>query len=183
MKFFDGIIGKAGNAADYAIKKGGEVTASAKLRVQIHTVTAQLAKLYENLGRAYFDGAVNEADSAADIGDYIQQIKESEAELARLNEELASAQGFVICPQCKGQVDKTFTFCPKCGAKLPVKEEAPAEVEEAEEDDEAPAEEAETEEAEVPAEEQPAEEAEAPAEEQPEAPAAEDAPADENPQA
>lgn len=128
MSFLDDLKKTLGNAADYTAKKTGEVTGTAKLRLDIRAKKSDLAKCYEKLGRAYYKALKNE--DALDTTALIAQADKLSEELEALNAELAKLQGCIICPACAAQISDKSLYCPLCGMKLPEKvaeasEEAP----------------------------------------------------------
>ena len=119
MSFFNDLKKSISGAADYTVKKTGEMTETAKIRMDIRSRNAALSKCFENIGRAYYKkergsqefldgviaGQMTEADS----------IKE---EIADLRRQLAKLQGYVICSACGAQISEKSVFCPLCGVKL-----------------------------------------------------------------
>lgn len=90
---------------------------TAKIKYDIHNKETFLEKQYALLGKAYYE-AHKEEDVVEQ--EYFTSIKEAEAELAKLNEELLKAQGAVECPSCGAKQENANAFCCKCGAALTV---------------------------------------------------------------
>ena len=130
MSFWNELKTSLNGAADYTVKKTGEITGTAKLRMDIRSKNTRLAKCYETIGRAYYrrekelDGNHDETIAAA-----IAEADTLKEEIAALRQQIAKLQGCVICPACSAQISNQSIFCPLCGVKLPEKpvEEEPAE--------------------------------------------------------
>jgi len=132
MSFWNNLKNSINGAADYTVKKTGEITGTTKIRMDIRAKNTALAKCYENIGRAYYRrekglGENHEETIAAAITE-ADTLKE---EIAALRQEMAKLQGCVICPACSAQISDQSIFCPLCGVKLPEKpvKEEPAETE------------------------------------------------------
>lgn len=130
MSFWDNLKTGINGAANYTVKKTGEITGTTKIRMDIRAKNTALAKCYENIGRAYYRrekglGENHEETIAAAIAE-ADTLKE---EIAALRQQMAKLQGCVICPACSAQISDQSIFCPLCGVKLPEKpvEEEPAE--------------------------------------------------------
>ena len=130
MSFWDNLKTGINGAANYTVKKTGEITGTAKIRMDIRAKNTALAKKYETIGRAYYrhEKGVGE-DHEAVIAAAIAEVDALKEEIAALRQEMAKLQGCVICPACSAQISDQSVFCPLCGVKLPEKpvEEEPAE--------------------------------------------------------
>jgi len=132
MSFFNELKKTIGNAADYTVKKTGEVTGTAKLRMDIRQKNTELAKCYEKIGRAYYKAQKNAEDHTDEMNAAVLEADTIKAEIAEMKIELAKLQGCTICPVCSAQISDKSVFCPQCGVKLPEKEEPAEPAEEAE---------------------------------------------------
>ena len=110
-------------------------SAVAKIKIDIRNKETFLEKQYALLGKAVYDA--HKDDETLEEKVYFPSIKEAEAELAALNEELLSIQGAVICPSCGAKQAEKHDFCSSCGTALKKEEEpevvADVEAEEVEE--------------------------------------------------
>lgn len=139
MAFFDELKKSIGGAADYTVKKTGEVTGAAKIRMDIRSLNTKLTRCYENIGRTYYRCEKGEGENCAEtISAFIVEADELKAEIAQLRVKLARLQGCVVCPACNSQISDQSIFCPICGVKLPEqpKEEDTVHPEEEEEETE-----------------------------------------------
>ena len=177
MSLLDTLREKMNGAANYTVKKTGEVTGAARVRMEIRAQKARLARSFEDIGRAYYrkEKGLTQDDGAA-LAAAVAEADSIRIELYTLRRKLAALQDSVLCPHCGAQVPDTSIYCPICGVKLPEPTPAPKPPREEEAPVEIPAEEAPAEEAsaeeelteEEPTEEEPTEEEpteEAPAEE------------------
>jgi len=107
-------------------------SAVAKIKIDIRNKETFLEKQYALLGKAYYEA---HKDEDVEEQAYFPSIKEAEAELARLKEELLTVQGAVVCPVCGEKQTDKHGFCSNCGAQLKVKEEEPEVVAEVSDDE------------------------------------------------
>jgi len=130
MSFWNELKTSLNGAADYTVKKTGEITGTAKLRMDIRSKNTRLAKCYETIGRAYYRREKGlDGDHDETIATAIAEADTLKEEIAALRQQIAKLQGCVICPACSAQISNQSIFCPLCGVKLPEKpvEEEPAE--------------------------------------------------------
>jgi hypothetical protein len=135
MSFFNNLKKNINTAANYTVQKTGEVTETAKIRLDIRTQNVRLSKCFENIGRVYYKNMKeNEEAVSPELDAYILEADGIKAEIAVLRGDLAKAQGCVICSACGAQISNKSIFCPLCGVKLveetAVEEEAADAVEE-----------------------------------------------------
>ena len=157
MNLLDTLREKMNGAANYTVKKTGEVTGAARVRMEIRTQKSRLARSFEDIGRAYYrkEKGLTQDDGAA-LAAAVAEADSIRLELYTLRRKLAALQDSVLCPHCGTQVPDTSIYCPICGVKLPEPTPAPKPPREEEAPVEIPAEEAPAEEAS--AEEEPTEE-------------------------
>ena len=110
-------------------------SAVAKIKIDIRNKETFLEKQYALLGRAVYEASKNGEALEEEI--YFPSIKEAEAELAALNEELLGVQGSVVCSSCGAKQTDKHDICSSCGTALKKAEEpevvADVEAEEVEE--------------------------------------------------
>lgn len=112
---FDKIKDTLVNAGKEVESMAKDVSAVAKIKMDIHNKEVFLEKQYALLGKAYYNA---HKDEDVEEKNYFPSIVEAEAELVRLNEELLSAQGAVACPSCGSKQNAENGFCSDCGAAL-----------------------------------------------------------------
>ena len=97
-----------------------DVSAVAKIKMDIHNKEVFLEKQYALLGKAFYEA---HKDEEVEEQVYFTSIKEAEVELAQLNADLLAAQGSVECPSCGSKQPQDKAFCADCGAELNKSEE------------------------------------------------------------
>lgn len=108
------------NAGKEVESKAKDVSAVAKIKIDIHNKEVFLEKQYTLLGKAFYEAHKDE-DVEEQV--YFTSIKEAEAELAKLNADLLAAQGSVECPTCGSKQPQNNAYCADCGAELSKSEE------------------------------------------------------------
>lgn len=103
------------NAGKEVENMAKDVSATAKLKMDIRNKENFLEKQYALLGKAFYE-AHKEEEVEESV--YFLSIKEVQEELARLKADLLAAQGAVECPDCGVKVSQDAAFCPSCGAAL-----------------------------------------------------------------
>lgn len=125
MALWEGITKGAKDAASYTVKKTGELTALAKLKIALHGEESKLEKCFEDIGELYYCKEKNaECTCDAQLSELVKAADEIKAKIAELKAEISKLQGTTLCAKCGSCYNGDFAFCPKCGAKKEQKEEA-----------------------------------------------------------
>lgn len=103
------------NAGKEVESMAKDVSAVAKIKMDIHNKEVFLEKQYALLGKAFYNA---HKDEDVEESIYFPSIVEAENELARLNDELCFAQGAVACPSCGSKQPAEKAFCSDCGTAL-----------------------------------------------------------------
>ncbi len=93
-----------------------DMSAVAKLKLDIHNKESFLEKQFAELGRAYYLAHKNDEEIPEKA--FFEPIKEAEAEIARLKDSMLSTQGAVICKNCGLKQAADHVHCVNCGARL-----------------------------------------------------------------
>lgn len=96
--------------------KVNDVTAIAKVKLDIHTKEEYMEKQFAQLGRAYYFAHKNDEDIPE--MEFFKPIAEAENEISRLKDELLTLQGAQVCANCGVKQPQGNTYCQKCGEKL-----------------------------------------------------------------
>lgn len=96
--------------------KVNDVTAIAKVKLDIHTKEEYAEKQFTQLGRAYYLAHKNDED-VPEI-EFFKRIAEAEEEIMFLKDELLTLQGARICKNCGVKQPQGNTYCQSCGAKF-----------------------------------------------------------------
>jgi Zn finger protein HypA/HybF involved in hydrogenase expression len=123
MSVIDEIAKGASDAVSFASKKTGELTARAKLKLELQAEKGRLYDCYTEIGKLYYGFIKDGDDPSAEIATYVTAVDRSKAKIAELRAKLAELQDNVICPNCHAKVPKNFAYCPTCGKNM---EEKPA---------------------------------------------------------
>ena len=118
MGLLEDTVVKARGALDVTSKKATELYNLQKLKVQAATLSNQLAKAYEALGRTVYDAHVGDGKSDDVIEALVAELGEKNEEYRSLLDRISEARGEQICPGCGARLQAEAAFCMKCGAKL-----------------------------------------------------------------
>lgn len=90
MAFFDELSKKLSGVSRVAVRKAKEVTDIGSLKLQIADENRKLSKIYENLGREYYDRFQDEA--AEELSGLVKQIKDSTDKVVALQDEISRVE-------------------------------------------------------------------------------------------
>ncbi|MDD5965536.1 MAG: hypothetical protein PUC28_01965 [Blautia sp.] len=90
MAFFDELSKKLSGVSRVAVRKAKEVTDIGSLKLQIADENRKLSKIYENLGREYYDRFQDEA--AEELSGLVKQIKDSTDKIAAFQDEISRVE-------------------------------------------------------------------------------------------
>ena len=118
MGLFEETVVKAKEIADITGKKAGDILNVSKLRVSAAALRSQISKLYEALGRTYYDMMKDGEPDTVALESLSAEIAERLEELAALKADIARAMGKRVCGACAAPNDVDSLFCRKCGQSL-----------------------------------------------------------------
>lgn len=124
MAFFDDLKRNASGAADKAVKKTNEFTNMAKLKMNVKSAEGKLSSVYEEIGRLFYTAERNGEDCTSDIAAYIMKADKLKAEIAESNKKISKLRNIRICEGCGNEIENDALFCPYCGQKQEIPEEA-----------------------------------------------------------
>ena len=90
MAFFDELSKKLSCVSRVAVRKAKEVTDIGSLKLQIADENRKLSKIYENLGREYYEKFQD--DAAEELAELVSQIKDSNDKIAGLQDEISRVE-------------------------------------------------------------------------------------------
>lgn len=96
--------------------KVSDVSAVAKVKLDIHSKEDYMEKQFAELGKAYYQAHKDEEDMPEKA--LFSAIADAEAEIARLKDELMTLQGAQTCPSCGHRQSQGHAYCENCGTKL-----------------------------------------------------------------
>lgn len=123
MEFLDNAVTKAKEVFDVACKKTGEAVTIQKQKFDIGTEENKVSKLYEKLGKIYFESFKDTQVENEEMSGLIEEIKEKNKKIELLKEEINTLKNKRVCPNCSTSIDKASVFCSKCGTKLEIESE------------------------------------------------------------
>lgn len=143
MGFFEDVINTTKSAAATAGKKTDEAVKFTRLKIKESQTTGDIKAHFEKLGQMAYEMKKAENPDSATFDAEIEEIDKLYEALADINLQLDDLRQEVTCTVCGAKTKSDNAFCPKCGAKLPVKpapeeKEEPAETAEPEEKAEVP---------------------------------------------
>ncbi len=116
MDFFNKLGDKIQDVSKEATKKAKDLSGQVTVNSQMKEHENQLNQLYTTLGKAYYEGFQEEADSR--FQEYTSQIKILLGNIEEDKLKLRELKGLQLCANCGAEVDKNATHCPQCGTQL-----------------------------------------------------------------
>lgn len=123
MAFFDDIGKKITQAGTGALQKTKELADVARINGLISDEEKRVNNAYYQIGKLYV--ALHADNCEPDFAALVDSIRESEAKVADLKQQVQIIRGVKRCSSCGAEVAANAAFCNSCGAKAP---EAPAPV-------------------------------------------------------
>ncbi len=93
------------------------ITDVARLNNEITNKERAIAKLYAEIGRAYYDR--HKDDPAAEELQMVSEVSKLCGEITRCKETIKQIKGIVKCPFCGSDVSAESVFCGVCGERIP----------------------------------------------------------------
>ena len=116
MNIFEKLENALTEAGRDVSQKAKEVSAIAKLKLDIKSKEDYVQKQYITLGSNYYNLHKDEENS--EDAEMFYLIGEALEEIARMKEEVLRLQGAVECPDCGTKMAAEAAFCSNCGKKM-----------------------------------------------------------------
>ena len=116
MAFFGQISKKLGDVGQNVSQQAKNFAEITRINGKISDNKQQISKLYENVGRKYYEKHKDDPD--ADESEVLSQIAGLYAEIEEYESKIISIKGTVRCPKCGADVAIGSTFCNVCGEKM-----------------------------------------------------------------
>ncbi len=141
MDFLKTITENLSKAAEFTVKKTGEVTDIARLKLKQGKITDDINDLYTDIGRLIYRQYKDQSDETQAIATKCLAIDKWNMELAKVTAELdslrktsdsgdntaaadsktqetqSSSATTAVCQNCAAEIPTGVHFCPNCGAK------------------------------------------------------------------
>ena len=132
MAILDDISKTLADKGKEAAQKAKDVAEIVQLKAQATSEKSKVKSLYAAIGQLYYKNHRDDTDS--DYQSLVNEITETLAKVAELQEKARKLDGSVICPSCGAVIRKGNKYCGKCGTAAPEPEAEEDVTEEAEED-------------------------------------------------
>lgn len=112
MSFFDELSDSIVNTTKDLGKMAQNAGDLTKLQYDKKVKKNELSKLYEKLGKKYYEEHKDEDDEA------IKEITAAVLRIKEISEEIMQKKGGKACPKCGALVKDGSKFCSACGEKI-----------------------------------------------------------------
>jgi len=119
MALFSDIGAKISNAGSSAVQKTQDIANIARLNGMVTEEERKLNNLYYQIGKLYY--SKHPTDFEEEFTGMISSVKEAEASIDSLKQQIKDIKGIVVCENCGTEVSSAEIFCHGCGAKMPKK--------------------------------------------------------------
>lgn len=123
MAFFDDIGKKITQAGTGALQKTKEMADVARINGLISDEEKRVNNAFYQIGKLYV--TLHGDNCEPDFTALVESIRESEAKIADLKQQVQIIRGVKRCSSCGAEIASNVAFCNSCGARAP---EAPAPV-------------------------------------------------------
>ena len=113
-----GLIAKASVAAEYTVKKTGEVVNATKLSYKLLETNNAIAACENAIGKLVYAAHKGTPADEEAIAANLARLDELHAEAADLREKTAAGKKYKACPACGRICPQTDRFCAGCGAEM-----------------------------------------------------------------
>lgn len=119
----DDFFGDLGKHISKYTRKAADSTGafieSTKLSTQIGNEERAIEKLYREIGEeTYKLAAAGRIELDADRKFKAESVTAHKQKIREMKDQLAKVRGMKICPHCGEVIEKSVSFCPKCGAPV-----------------------------------------------------------------
>ena len=118
MTMFDNLGKKMGNLAQTAAKKSGELVEITKINFNISSEEDKIKDLFCEIGKSFYEMYIENPDASGRFSEQCAKIKQYKDNIKVLKEKINEIKNITLCTSCGNEVDKSNSFCNKCGAKV-----------------------------------------------------------------
>ncbi len=112
------LIAKASVAAEYTVKKTGEVVNATKLSYKLLETNNAIAACENAIGKLVYVAHKGMPADEESIAANLARLDELHAEAETLREKTAAGKKYKACPACGRICPQTDRFCAGCGAEM-----------------------------------------------------------------
>lgn len=113
-----GLIAKASVAAEYTVKKTGEVVNATKLSYKLLETNNAIAACENAIGKLVYAAHKGNPADETSIAANLARLDTLHAEAEALREKITSGKKYKACPVCGRICPQTDRFCAGCGAEM-----------------------------------------------------------------
>ncbi len=118
MDFLTDIGKKITETAKTVTRKSEDIVEITKLNLTIGSDEDKIKRMFYEIGSELYKNYLEDRS----FGEYFDakcgEIKEMEANIARIKERILTLKGSKACKACNAVVDIEVNYCPNCGAKV-----------------------------------------------------------------
>ena len=118
MPLFNDLSKKITATTQNVVRGTKDFTDTARFRSLIADEQKQIASLYSQIGKLYYDS--NEADAETPIGKLCLAIDSATERIAKYEQDILQIRGVKNCPSCGIEVPINAAFCGGCGVRIDV---------------------------------------------------------------
>lgn len=133
MGLFEDVVLNAKTAVNAVGKKAGQFVDASKLRLNAASLSNEISKRFEALGRIVYDSQKKGENTDSLVAECISSIDDLYHELDAVNDQIAASRSQVVCRMCGEENPANAVYCCKCGHKLQEEDAAAGETPDAEE--------------------------------------------------
>ena len=118
----DKVCGELANVGSELAKVTKDVTENAGLHAQIVSEESKIREQYRIIGELFYKECEDDSERMELLSDAyreaFERISISKWKIDNAKETIAKNKGVACCPECGANVDKSASFCSKCGKKV-----------------------------------------------------------------
>ena len=107
----------ASNTYNTVADKSGKLIEETKLKIAISDKQADIAEIYEDIGKSIYDSYKNGEDVGKDFLKLVKKIDKINEEIEDMNTKILYNKGLRVCAECGETIALDSKFCIKCGTK------------------------------------------------------------------
>lgn len=119
MAFFENLGKNIAGAAQAAAKKSSEIVGVTKLNMNINSEEDKIKVLTAEIGKIVLEKCKAGETFDPELAEKCTAISEIEETIKTLRGKIHEVKNIRVCENCGAELERTITFCPKCGAKQP----------------------------------------------------------------